>query len=567
MNAEAMYRLWQRVLRDDALALAARAPDFVAHAGNFGLSTEEAEAAMELQRSPDAAYWPIEGFRFRLWETTVQVLCGVTPLTATVLAAHGHDAGQLIHRFLPATGWPDNGPYMMRTSLEILSFLQADEAIASTPGLGDIIALDMATVSLQQRLSGQPPEAWMAPPTPPILDDEASYERLPNGIAVTLAHDILPWLGAPEEAATTALEPGPRHLLVYLPSVAQMPEYALLSDTAHRVYEAMSVPVSLERAIALFDDPDAEERVRSALQRFLNMGVVRPVGSAAGERATQQSAPIVYGQHWDAVAQLRGSNPSACSELLVETLAAACGELQAKHVLDIGTGGGHPALRFAQRGARVLGIDVAERSVEIARDYVQRFGAEEVERISFEVMDAMHLGLPDESFDLVTCLKTLWCLPQIDTGLGEMRRVLRPGGRLVVQVWGEPERCSLITTGTSNVGRFLNDLTLPDGHVGSLQLTHERVEALLVQVGFAPERIRWTRHACVVSVASVAEYWDTLRTVAGTAYFNYARQPEDVRHAIDEQWRMTTAGLRDASGAVPLGLEWVLLSADKERAA
>ena len=564
MNAEALYRLWRRVLREDALALAARAPDFAARAGNFGLSAEEAEAAMALLRNPDAAYWPIQGYRFRLWENTVQVLRGVAPLTASVLSALGHDVGQLVRRFLPATGWRDHGPYMMRACLELLSFLAADEAVVSTAGVSDIIALDIATVTLQKRLSTQAPAAWMPPPTPPILADEGSYERVPNAIAVRLAHDVLPWLEAPEEAASTPLQPGPRHLLVWLPSVAQMPEYALLSDTAYQLYESMSSPLSLARAIASVADADAEERVRSALQRLLNIGVIRPVGPAAGASAKEESAAVIYGQHWDAVALLRGSNPSACSELLVDTLAVACGELQGMRVLDVGTGGGHPALRFAQRGAQVLGIDVAERSVEIARDYVQRAGAEAAGRISFEVMDATRMSLPDASFDVVTCLKTLWCLPQIDAGLGEMRRVLRPGGRLVVQIWGEPEQCSLITTGSSNVSRFLDDLSLPEGHVRPFQLTREQVEDLLVQVGFARQRITCTRHGCRVLVASVAEYWDILRTVAGTAYFNYARQTQVVRNAIDEQWRMTTASQRDASGAVPLALEWLLLSADKE---
>jgi ubiquinone/menaquinone biosynthesis C-methylase UbiE len=60
---------------------------------------------------------------------------------------------------------------------------------------------------------------------------------------------------------------------------------------------------------------------------------------------------------------------------------------------------------------------------------------------TFVRMDAEALALPDASFDVVLCALGLMYVPDPEQALREMRRVLRPGGRLVVAVWGERARC------------------------------------------------------------------------------------------------------------------------------
>lgn len=60
---------------------------------------------------------------------------------------------------------------------------------------------------------------------------------------------------------------------------------------------------------------------------------------------------------------------------------------------------------------------------------------------SFMRMDAEALELPDASFDVVLCALGLMYVPDPERALREMRRVLRPGGRIVLAVWGERSRC------------------------------------------------------------------------------------------------------------------------------
>lgn len=117
---------------------------------------------------------------------------------------------------------------------------------------------------------------------------------------------------------------------------------------------------------------------------------------------------------------------------------------QDERVLDIACGDGEPALTLARRvgpQGKVLGIDLAERMVEAARSHAK---AAELENVSFEVMDAEQLSLPESTFDLVTCRFGLQIVTDPDLALEEMQRVLKPGGRVALAVWGLAERCPAI---------------------------------------------------------------------------------------------------------------------------
>lgn len=115
-----------------------------------------------------------------------------------------------------------------------------------------------------------------------------------------------------------------------------------------------------------------------------------------------------------------------------------------ERVLDVATGPGQPALSVAPLvgpAGRVVGIDLAERMVEVARARAKEAGLDNVE---FRVMDAESLELPDASFDLVVCRFGLQIVTDPDRAIAEIRRVLKPGGRLVATVWGPGERCPAI---------------------------------------------------------------------------------------------------------------------------
>ena len=137
-----------------------------------------------------------------------------------------------------------------------------------------------------------------------------------------------------------------------------------------------------------------------------------------------------YAQHWHAL--LAGVQ----AELLAQA-APQPGE----QVLDVACGTGVVALAMAAAvgpGGRVLGVDLSDGMVASAAARAQAAG---VLQARFERMDAEALALPAASFDLVVCALGLMYLPDPDAALREMLRVLRPGGRAVLAVWGERARC------------------------------------------------------------------------------------------------------------------------------
>lgn len=109
-------------------------------------------------------------------------------------------------------------------------------------------------------------------------------------------------------------------------------------------------------------------------------------------------------------------------------------------VLDVAAGAGEPAITIGRRvgpGGRVLATDISARILEYAADAASAAGLANVET---RVMDGEHLELPDAEFDVVTSRVGLIYFPDQGRALAEMRRVLKPGGRVAAIVYTTPER-------------------------------------------------------------------------------------------------------------------------------
>jgi SAM-dependent methyltransferase len=107
-------------------------------------------------------------------------------------------------------------------------------------------------------------------------------------------------------------------------------------------------------------------------------------------------------------------------------------------VLDLGCGDGTTAIPAAERGANVLGVDIAANLVAAGRARAAEAG---LSNLRFQEGDASNLAdLADDSFDLVVSIFGAMFAPRPHDVAREMVRVTRPGGRIVMGNWipGDP---------------------------------------------------------------------------------------------------------------------------------
>jgi cyclopropane fatty-acyl-phospholipid synthase-like methyltransferase len=107
---------------------------------------------------------------------------------------------------------------------------------------------------------------------------------------------------------------------------------------------------------------------------------------------------------------------------------SALGIRAGEHLLDVGCGPGAPAVLMAsESGARVTGVAISNEEVSHARRRAAAAGLSG--QVEFRQADYMALPYPDASFDGVVAIEALLGAPDLPAALGELRRVLRPGGR------------------------------------------------------------------------------------------------------------------------------------------
>lgn len=110
-----------------------------------------------------------------------------------------------------------------------------------------------------------------------------------------------------------------------------------------------------------------------------------------------------------------------------------------ERVLDVACGTGLvtlPAARAVGTDGEVVATDLSDRMVEACRE-----ASAGLNHVRVHQMDAEDLDVPDASFDCALCSLGLMYVPDPIKSLQELYRVLKPGGRAVVSVWGERQNC------------------------------------------------------------------------------------------------------------------------------
>ena len=173
---------------------------------------------------------------------------------------------------------------------------------------------------------------------------------------------------------------------------------------------------------------------------------------------------------------------SPCAQLVLERAAPQLGEA----VLDLACGTGQVARRVAPTvgmEGSVTALDLNPNMLAVGRSLPTPKGAS----IDWVQGDAVAPEFPDGSFDLVVCQHGLQFFPDRAAALNHARRLLKPGGRMVVAVWARIDRHPLLSAMAEAELRYLESLGLTRGEL-TIPFSlggEEELTGLLTGAGFS----------------------------------------------------------------------------------
>lgn len=137
---------------------------------------------------------------------------------------------------------------------------------------------------------------------------------------------------------------------------------------------------------------------------------------------------------WDRIAEGYDRYVTPTHLGLSEEALRGVGLREGMRFLDVAAGTGSLSIAAAEIGARVTAVDLSPRMVE----RLQRRAASEGHEIEARVMDGHALGFDPHTFDVAGSQYGVMLFPDMPRGIRELVRVTRPGGRVVLVVYGPP---------------------------------------------------------------------------------------------------------------------------------
>jgi ubiquinone/menaquinone biosynthesis C-methylase UbiE len=224
-------------------------------------------------------------------------------------------------------------------------------------------------------------------------------------------------------------------------------------------------------------------------------------------------------------------------DLMLEMVALAPGD----RVLDVACGTGLVSLRMAATvgaAGEVVGVDISDRMVEAAGRIAAALG---IGNARFVRSGAEQLPLADASFDVAVCGLGLMYVPEPVDALGEMRRLLRPGGSVVAAVWGARQQCGWAEIFPITEARVESDVCPLFFRLG----THDMLARALEAAGFAG--ILWQRIATRLCYASAE---DALAAAfqGGPVALAYSRFDAATKCAVHDEYLESIARYKVGDG-------------------
>lgn len=246
---------------------------------------------------------------------------------------------------------------------------------------------------------------------------------------------------------------------------------------------------------------------------------------------------------WEQNADFVDSRTEDLTRAMLEAAALEPGD----RVLELACGPGGLGIAAADRvGAdgEVVLSDVAPQMTAIAAARSEARGLGNVTTLD---LDLERLDQPDGSYDAVLCREGIMLVPDHDGAASEMRRVLRPGGRAVVSVWGPRERNPWLGAMLDAVGTQLGVTFPPPGLPGPFALDgRDKLLAVLSGAGFEDVAVDEVEAPWIG--ASFDQWWLVTTALAGPLAKVLEAQPPEAIDAIRSRAREALAPYETPNG-------------------
>jgi len=264
------------------------------------------------------------------------------------------------------------------------------------------------------------------------------------------------------------------------------------------------------------------------------------------------AAPVAVHQMWAAVAGAWGEHADyvdAAADAMTLRMLDLTRPRPGERVLELACGAGGLGLAAAERvgpDGEVLVSDVVPEMVRIA---AERAAARGLANVSSRPLDLDAIDQPAAAHDIVLCREGLMFAHDHGGAVAEVARVLRPGGRVAVSVWGPRDANPWLAAVLDSASAELGIPLPPPGVRGPFSLDDgDELAELFRSAGFADVAVQEV--AVPRRAGSVGEWWDRTTALAGPLALRLASLPPEAVERIRARAADAVAPYVGAGGAV-----------------
>ncbi len=223
-----------------------------------------------------------------------------------------------------------------------------------------------------------------------------------------------------------------------------------------------------------------------------------------------------------------------------EQLVRSAGISYGQTVLDVATGTGEPALTIAKmigQNGRVVGVDLSPEMLEVAKEEAAFQGLTNV--LDFQVVKDESLSIfSDNTFDSVVCRNGLMFMPDPVKALKAFLRVLKPGDKASVTVWGSPDKSPVMSIVMKTISKHVPDMSQrlaapsPGTPGGAFSIANvDMLRIYFLKAGFSnfnAEKIEVT----IAQTDTAEQFWQGMIKVTGFLVILLSKLPDMKKQAI-----------------------------------